>query len=82
MKFSIFAASAAIVASVSAAPVARDGQTVPDLVEKLGLTQDQEAAVPQLLKNLGLAPTKRDGEAVPDLLEKLGLTQDQEAAVP
>ncbi|TIC15123.1 hypothetical protein E3Q13_03430, partial [Wallemia mellicola] len=51
-------------------------------LEKLGLTQDQEAAVPQLLKNLGLAPTKRDGEAVPDLLEKLGLTQDQEAAVP
>ena len=42
------------------APVKRDGETVPDLLEKLGLTQDQAGVVPKLLKDLGLAPVKRE----------------------
>ncbi|TIB56918.1 hypothetical protein E3P79_03234 [Wallemia ichthyophaga] len=44
MKFMIFAS--------------RDGQAVPGLLAAFGLTQDQKAAVPGLLKNLGLAPTE------------------------
>ncbi|TIB63120.1 hypothetical protein E3P77_03618, partial [Wallemia ichthyophaga] len=85
MKLSIFVASAAI-ASAAAVPIARETQAVPDLLQNLGLTQDQEAVVGQLLKDLGLAPqgsssSKRETQAVPDLLQNLGLTQDQEAVV-
>ncbi|TIB64348.1 hypothetical protein E3P77_03127, partial [Wallemia ichthyophaga] len=62
----------------------RETQAVPDLLQNLGLTQDQEAVVGQLLKDLGLAPqgsssSKRETQAVPDLLQNLGLTQDQQS---
>ncbi|TIA93792.1 hypothetical protein E3P96_04162, partial [Wallemia ichthyophaga] len=71
MKLSIFVALA-VIASAAAVPVARDTQTLPSLLSKLGLTQDQQSVLGKLLNDLGLSPAEGtnadDIQTLPDLL--------------